>query len=114
MNKDQRPDRLAIGRALGCGFSKCPRCDSNHWKSAKMVVLKGTHLSEGELSGSVRKPGALTGGVRALLLSDYCFTREYSLNLNIELITRSALVDEVKRFMVECWSALPTSVESQN
>lgn len=37
------------------GHSTCPNCQSDDWKSAKMVVLEGVSFADGELAGTVTK-----------------------------------------------------------
>jgi len=99
-------NKTVIARDLGNGHSACPKCDSNDWKSAKLTVLEGTTFSEGSVAGTIREPGQFSGSLRAFLLSEFWFSRDSSFNAQIGLTTRSALVDEVKRFMVESWSKL--------
>jgi hypothetical protein len=93
-------------RDLGKGHPICPKCGSYEWKSAKLVALEGTTFSEGELKGTIRSPGKFSGSLRAFLLSDFWFSRDYQLTAELGLTTRSALVDEVKRFTVDSWSKL--------
>ena len=85
---------------IGTGHLSCPSCKSDVWKSAKLVVLEGTSITQGNVSGKLTNPGAFSGGVRELLLSDRWFTWSQDINLEVGLTTTSGLVDEVKRLMV--------------
>jgi len=99
-------NKAAIMRDLGPGHQACPKCGSNEWKSAKLTALEGTTFSEGEIRGTIRSPGQFSGSLRAFLLSDFWFSRDYPLKAELGLKSRTALVDEVKQFTFESWSKL--------
>lgn len=82
------------------GFETCPSCKSDSWKSAKMIVMEGTSTTEGAIKGTSTDPGALSGGLHELLLSDRWFSWAHNIELDVGLITKSGLVDEVQRLMV--------------
>lgn len=88
----------------------CPKCKSDQWKSAKLVVLEGTTVTDGRLAGNLTDPGRLSGGVREFLLSDRWFSWDHKIDAGVELRTRSALVDEVKRVLVEAAQQIPKIV----
>jgi hypothetical protein len=81
------------------GLEACPSCKSDSWKSAKMVVMEGTTTTEGSLGGAVTNPGAFSGGVRDFLLSDRWFSWDYPIDAQIEFITITGLVEEIKKLM---------------
>lgn len=85
---------------IGPGYDACPSCKSDAWKSAKLVVLEGTSNTQGNISGKITDPGAFSGGLRELLLSDRWFSWDQDINMEVGLTTTSGLVEEVKRLMV--------------
>jgi hypothetical protein len=88
----------------------CPKCSGSDWKSAKLIVLEGTTLSEGTASGTITNPGLLSGGARTFLLADRWFSWEHQLDADVQFTTRTGLVDEVKRMLVERAAVFPTPV----
>lgn len=82
------------------GFEVCPSCNSDGWKSAKMVVMEGTTNTKGNLEGVITDPGAFSGGVRNFLLSDRWFSWDYPIGAAIGLTSVTGLVEEIKRLMV--------------
>lgn len=82
------------------GYDTCPSCKSDTWKSAKLIVLEGTSNTQGNISGTITDPGAFSGGLRELLLSDRWFSWDQDINMEVGLTTTSGLVEEVKRLMV--------------
>lgn len=80
--------------------SKCPTCNSDTWKSAKMIVMEGTTKIEGKITGENTDPGAFSGGTRNLLLSDRWFSWDQKIELEAELTSVNGLVEQVKRLMV--------------
>ena len=84
----------------------CPSCNSDSWKSAKMVVMEGTTWTTGTIDGTVTDPGRLSGSFKAFLLSDRWFSWDYPIEAKIGLSSSTGLVDEVKRLMVDHASAL--------
>lgn len=89
-----------LNALIGEGLEVCPSCKSDSWKSAKMIVLEGTTNTQGSISGTVTDPGAFSGGIRELLLSDRWFSWDQEVDLEVGLTTTSGLVEEVKRLMV--------------
>lgn len=85
---------------IGSGYDACPSCKSDSWKSAKLIVLEGTSITKGGASGKVTDPGALSGGVRELLLSDRWFSWDHEIDIGIGLTTTNGLAEEVKLLMV--------------
>ena len=77
------------------GSDVCPSCQSNSWKSAKMVVMEGTTNTTGTLDGKITDPGKLSGGVRNFLLSDRWFSWDYPIEAEIGLTSSTGLVEEV-------------------
>jgi hypothetical protein len=85
---------------IGPGYDVCPSCKSDKWKSAKLIILEGTLNTRGKMSGKTTDPGAFSGGLRELLLSDRWFSWDQDINMELGLTTTSGLVEEVKRLMV--------------
>ena len=94
-------------------LSACPNCGSDQWKSAKMVVLEGTSMSDGKIEGSVRDKGMFGGGVRSFLLSDRWFSWDYDLRADINIVSMTALVENVKKFLVSQGEMLPLPKEPE-
>jgi len=92
---------------VGTAMETCPSCESDDWKSARMIVLEGTSFAEGQISGDCKDPGRLSGSLKAFLLSDRWFSWDYKLDGDIVLTTKSGLVEVVKRFMVDQSSMIP-------
>lgn len=88
------------------GFDVCPSCKGDDWKSAKMVVMEGTTNTDGSLSGNITDPGAFSGGLRNFFLSDRWFSFDRPIEADIGLTSKTGLVEEVRRLMVEHGSSL--------
>ena len=78
----------------------CPSCKSDNWKSAKRIVLEGTFNTKGDLSGKSTNPGKLSGGFREFILADRWFSLDSPMNADIEMTTKSGLVEEIRRLML--------------
>jgi hypothetical protein len=85
--------------------SKCPNCESDQWKSAKLLILEGTSKSQGSIEGSI--DGELVqkgyndkflGG--SALLSDNWFSSNSSITAEFDSTTSTMLVDEIKDLLV--------------
>ena len=63
--------------------------------------MEGTTNTTGAINGATSDPGMLSGGVKNILLSDRWFTWEYPIEAEIGLSSSTALVQEVKRLMVD-------------
>lgn len=86
---------------------KCPKCFSDDWKSARLVVLEGTTISRGTLSGQVKGSRVSNSKSQDYLLADRWFTYNQELDAELNSTTVSALVDEIKELMVSEASARP-------
>lgn len=85
--------------------TNCPKCLSDEWKSARLVVLEGTTTSKGALSGEIKGVRVSKTRNQDQLLADPWFTYDQSFDADLHSSTVSALVDEVKGLMVEAASA---------
>lgn len=79
---------------------KCPKCHSDLWKSAKLLILEGTTNTEGKLDGELVTKGSLSTDARDYFLADRWFSYESPLNAEISSTTTSVLVDEIKNMLV--------------
>jgi hypothetical protein len=86
---------------IGSALFACPSCNSDNWKSARMVVLEGTSYTKGDISGDITDPGTFSGGLKEFLLSDRWFSWDYKLEAEFVSTTKSGLVEVVKQFMVD-------------
>ncbi len=64
-----------------------------------MIVLEGTSNTKGKISGDIETPGALSGGFREFMLSDRWFSFDSPIEMELDTITNTGLVEEVKRLM---------------
>lgn len=92
---------MGLSDQIGESFDVCPSCNSDDWKSAKLIVMEGTSSIKGDVSGTSKDPGMFSGGMRNFLLSDRWFSWDHQINMEVGLTQTSGLVDEVKRIMVE-------------
>lgn len=97
---------------LSDGRDTCPSCESNSWKSAKMIVLEGTTFTQGTITGDVTDRGKLSGGVEPFLLGDRWFSWSKSFDAEFESTTTNALVLVVRRLMQEHGSMVPMPFRS--
>ena len=96
--------------------TNCPKCLSEDWKSARLIVLEGTTISRGELRGEIKGSRVSNGKNQDYFLADRWFTYDQEFDAELHSTTVSALVDEIKELMVEEASVKPmppTPVEPQ-
>ncbi len=89
----------------------CPKCGSNDWKSAKLIVLEGTTQTTGDIDGSGTTPSMFSGGLNNFLLADAWFSRKFSLQFDVHLTTTTALVGEIKELMTVQAAKIPEPLE---
>jgi hypothetical protein len=89
----------------------CPKCDSDQWKSAKLVILEGTNRTEGKIEGEIIKKGSLNSvDPRDWFLADQWFSYEDPFHADIKTTTNSILVDQVKEMMINAASDRPMPI----
>lgn len=95
-----------IGKGL-LVTTNCPKCLSEEWKSARLVVLEGTTISRGALRGEIKGSRVSNSKNQDYFLADRWFTYDQELDAELHSTTVSALVDEIKELMVEEASVKP-------
>ena len=94
-----------INNKIGAGFSICPSCKSDDWKSAKMIALSSITKTSGYVSGlangTISDPSIFSGN---FLTADFWFSKTHTVNVNVDLevnlTTTNGLLHEVKMLML--------------
>jgi len=80
--------------------NKCPKCSSDQWKSARLVIAEGTTNSTSNLKGNITEKGSLSANPRDWYLADRWFSYDNPIEAEINTTSSSLIVDQVKQLMV--------------
>lgn len=93
--------------------STCPKCSSDQWKSARLVIAEGTTNSTSSITGSITERGSMSINPKDWYLADRWFSYDSPIEADMSTSTSSLIVDQVKEMMVNAAEGrmLPTPPE---
>lgn len=80
--------------------TSCPKCKSDMWKSARLVIMEGSTSSQSNITGTITERGSLSGDPKDWYLADRWFSYESPVEAEMTTTTSSLVVDQIKGMLV--------------
>lgn len=80
--------------------TSCPKCKSDMWKSARLVIMEGSTSSQSNITGTITERGSLSGDPKDWYLADRWFSYESPVEAEMTTTSSSLVVDQIKRMLV--------------